>query len=59
MQLTCGANIQTWMTLYLKSLKVDGIPKYSTASVNVLPTIVGAVVSSLPLKCSPDSNHFN
>ncbi|GAD95623.1 pantothenate transporter, putative [Paecilomyces variotii No. 5] len=41
MELTCGVNLQRWMTLYLKSLKVDGHYKYSTEEINDLPTIVG------------------
>ncbi|KAF5587214.1 major facilitator superfamily transporter [Fusarium pseudocircinatum] len=41
MELTCGVNLQRWMTLWTKSLRVDGKPKYSTEKVNAIPTAVG------------------
>ncbi|KAH8705509.1 major facilitator superfamily domain-containing protein [Talaromyces proteolyticus] len=41
MELTCAVNLQRWMTLYLKSLKVNGHYKYSTEKINALPTIIG------------------
>ncbi|KAF4340444.1 major facilitator superfamily transporter [Fusarium beomiforme] len=41
MELTCGVNLQRWMTLCIKSLRVDGKPKYSTEKVNAIPTAVG------------------
>ena len=44
MELTCGTNLQRWMTLYLKSLKVDGHYKYSLTKINSLPTVIGCVV---------------
>ncbi|KAI2929243.1 hypothetical protein CBS147321_10841 [Aspergillus niger] len=43
MECTCGVNLQRWMTLYLKSLTVDGRPKYSIEKINDLPTVVGCV----------------
>ncbi|KAK1142618.1 hypothetical protein N8T08_007422 [Aspergillus melleus] len=43
MECTCGVNLQRWMTLYLKSLKVDGRPMYSIEKINSLPTVVGCV----------------
>ncbi|OKL61274.1 hypothetical protein UA08_03349 [Talaromyces atroroseus] len=43
MELTCGVNLQRWMTLYVKSLKVDGHYKYSVEKINNLPTVVGCV----------------
>lgn len=45
MECTCGVNLQRWMTLYLKSLKVDGRPMYSIEKINDLPTVIGCVVS--------------
>lgn len=47
MECTCGVNLQRWMTLYLKSLKVDGRYKYSIEKINNLPTVVGCTVSVL------------
>jgi ACS family pantothenate transporter-like MFS transporter len=44
MELTCGVNLQRWMTLWIKSLRVDGKPKYSTEKVNAIPTAVGCTV---------------
>ncbi|KAF5684620.1 major facilitator superfamily transporter [Fusarium denticulatum] len=41
MELTCGVNLQRWMTLWIKSLRVDGKPRYSTEKVNAIPTAVG------------------
>ncbi|KAH7258923.1 major facilitator superfamily domain-containing protein [Fusarium redolens] len=41
MELTCGVNLQRWMTLWIKSLRDDGKPKYSTEKVNAIPTAVG------------------
>ncbi|RKK95493.1 hypothetical protein BFJ68_g14779 [Fusarium oxysporum] len=41
MELTCGVNLQRWMTLWIKSLCIDGKPKYSTEKVNAIPTVVG------------------
>ncbi|EWG54142.1 hypothetical protein FVEG_17254 [Fusarium verticillioides 7600] len=41
MELTCGVNLQRWMTLWIKSLRVDEKPKYSTEKVNAIPTAVG------------------
>ncbi|QKX54969.1 uncharacterized protein TRUGW13939_02059 [Talaromyces rugulosus] len=43
MECTCGVNLQRWMTLYLKSVKVDGHAKYSVEKINNLPTVVGCV----------------
>ncbi|CAG8925386.1 unnamed protein product [Penicillium salamii] len=43
MECTCGVNLQRWMTLYLKSLKVDGHPRYTIEKINSLPTVVGCV----------------
>ncbi|KAJ0413156.1 major facilitator superfamily domain-containing protein [Aspergillus carlsbadensis] len=43
MECTCGVNLQRWMTLYLKSLMVDGKPRYSIEKINSLPTVVGCV----------------
>lgn len=43
MECTCGVNLQRWMTLYLKSLMVDGRPKYSIEKINDLPTVIGCV----------------
>ncbi|KAE8388716.1 major facilitator superfamily domain-containing protein [Aspergillus alliaceus] len=43
MECTCGVNLQRWMTLYLKSLKVNGHNKYSIEKINNLPTIIGCV----------------
>lgn len=47
MECTCGVNLHRWMTLYLKSVKVDGHTKYSVEKVNNLPTVVGCVVGIL------------
>lgn len=47
MECTCGVNLQRWMTLYLKSIKVDGHAKYSIEKINALPTVIGCVVSLL------------
>ncbi|KAL2402444.1 MFS transporter PfmaC [Exophiala dermatitidis] len=41
MELTCGVNLQRWMTLYIRSLKVDGHAKYSVEKINAIPTVVG------------------
>lgn len=46
LELTCGVNLNRWMTLFLKSVKVDGHPKYSVEKVNSLPTVIGCGVSS-------------
>ncbi|EKV21290.1 Major facilitator superfamily domain, general substrate transporter [Penicillium digitatum] len=43
MECTCGVNLQRWMTLYLKSLKVDGHPRYSIGKINSLPTVIGCI----------------
>ncbi|OOF93301.1 hypothetical protein ASPCADRAFT_53414 [Aspergillus carbonarius ITEM 5010] len=43
MELSCGVSLSRWMTLYLKSLKVDGRPKYSIEKINSLPTVMGCV----------------
>jgi ACS family pantothenate transporter-like MFS transporter len=53
MECTCGVNLQRWMTLYLKSVKVDGHAKYSVEKINNLPTVVGCVVS---ISCSTYSS---
>ncbi|KAG9502053.1 hypothetical protein J7337_007765 [Fusarium musae] len=45
MELTCGVNLQRWMTLWIKSLRIDGKPKYSTEKVNAIPTAVGCTLS--------------
>ncbi|KAF7590246.1 hypothetical protein BBP40_003130 [Aspergillus hancockii] len=41
MQGACGVDLQRWMTLYLKSLKVDGHLKYSVEKINNLLTVIG------------------
>lgn len=33
-----------WMSLFLKSLRVDGHPKFSIEQINDLPTVMGCVV---------------
>lgn len=53
MELTCGVNLQRWMTLWIKSLRVDEKPKYSTEKVNAIPTVVGCTVSHLSHICCP------
>ncbi|OXG13285.1 hypothetical protein C367_06168 [Cryptococcus neoformans Ze90-1] len=42
-ELTCGVNLQRWVTLYLDSLYVNGHKKYSVQQVNNLPTLVNAL----------------
>ncbi|KAJ5584268.1 major facilitator superfamily domain-containing protein [Penicillium hispanicum] len=43
MECTCGVNLQRWMTLYLKSVKVDEHAKYNIEKINALPTVIGCV----------------
>lgn len=45
MELTCGANQQRRMSLYLKSRQVDGHNEYSVEQVNDLPTVAECLVS--------------
>ncbi|KAJ6116829.1 hypothetical protein N7512_006554 [Penicillium capsulatum] len=42
-ELTCGVNLNRWMSLFLKSLKVDGHAKFSIEQINDLPTVIGCV----------------
>ncbi|KGO77033.1 Major facilitator superfamily domain, general substrate transporter [Penicillium italicum] len=58
MECTCGVNLQRWMTLFLKSLKVHGHPKYTIQKINSLPTVIGCVELAWLLISSTVADHF-
>ncbi|CAG7918511.1 unnamed protein product [Penicillium olsonii] len=57
MQLSCGQQVSTWMRLWLKSLTIDGRPRYSVEQINNLPTVISGleIVWMLLAACVADA----